>query len=138
MLSRVSTCDSDTSTCHGTLSRKEKITTLHSNNLLHMLKTWIRYSTSESRSIVRAVLSSHGKGNIGVPTQEIYDLAIKQFPDAKTPTPPEKFYPPNARGRGGKIPMPVPEPPNRDHPIRSMRQVFSLSMTPLTFTLFCL
>lgn len=112
--------------CHVILIRKEKSALPHSNNLLHMLKTWVRYSTSESRSIVRAVLSSHGKGNIGVPTQEIYDLAIKQFPDAKTPTPPEKFYPPNARGRRGKIPMPVPEPPNRDHPIRSMRQVFLL------------
>lgn len=91
-----------------------------------MLKTWIRHSTPECVKIVRAVLSSHPKGGEGITTQEIYDLALKQFPDARGPAPLEKFYPPHARGRGGKIPMPVPQPPNRDHPIRSMRQVFLL------------
>jgi len=92
-------------------------------NLLDMLKlkAWIKYSTPECRKIVRDVLSSHAKGNGGVSTQEIYDLALKQFPDAKSAAPPEKIYPPGIKGRGGKIPMPVPEPPNREHPIRSMR-----------------
>ena len=99
-----------------------------------MLKTWVRYSTPKCRDIVSAVLSSHPKGNSGVSTQEIYDLAIKQFPDAKGPSPPEKFYPPDARGRRGKIPMPVPEPPNRDHPIRSMRRVFCLSKASIKLT----
>jgi hypothetical protein len=97
-----------------------------------MLKTWIRYSTPECSEIVRSVLSSHLKGKEGISTQEIYDLALKQFPDAQGLAPPEKFYPPNARGRGGKIPMPVPQPPNRDHPIRSMRQVPVLFIDSLT------
>src|ERR1700720_4603059 len=86
-----------------------------------MLKTWIKYNTPECRNIITAVLSSHPKASSGVSTHEIYDLALKLFPDAKAPSPPQKYYPPDARGRRGKIPMPVAEPPNRDHPIRSLR-----------------
>lgn len=88
-----------------------------------MINTWIKHSTPECRTIVRAILASHAKEKSGLLTQEIYDLALQEFPDAKGTLRPElcdipqDFY----RTKKEKGKTPIPEPPRVDHPIRSMR-----------------
>lgn len=81
------------------------------------LKAWINHATPKARNIVRQVLANSGR--VGLTTQEIFDLAIKQFPDEIAPAPPSH----KLVVKKGRMPQAIPEPPFREHPIRSVRYV---------------
>ncbi|KZP32913.1 hypothetical protein FIBSPDRAFT_1036530 [Athelia psychrophila] len=83
-----------------------------------MLSAWIKHCTPECRNIVRSVLTAHVKEDSGLPTHEIYDLALKDFPDAKCGPQPTPRDSPRIRDFKG---TPTREPPRADHPIRSMK-----------------
>ncbi|KIJ70013.1 hypothetical protein HYDPIDRAFT_35455 [Hydnomerulius pinastri MD-312] len=87
----------------------------------HILKHWINYSTPQARQIVRNILAAAPNKDLGLHAHEIYERALDEYPDATTPTPPPRSNElgNHARLRRPKIPMPVP--PRREHPVRSMR-----------------
>ncbi|KAK7696177.1 hypothetical protein QCA50_000828 [Cerrena zonata] len=77
------------------------------------LKAWINHTTPRARNIVRSILANSDA--FGLTSQQIYDIAMTT-PSSSDRTPSPLTH---------KLPKPVatgpPEPPNPDHPIRSMR-----------------
>lgn len=90
---------------------------------LKPIKTLIYWSTNQTRLMVRKVLEPHP--DFGLHQQDIYEAIHKEFPDAKQPLLPKAQMPAanGIRNRRGKFAELVPEPPNMDHPIRSMKYV---------------
>lgn len=84
-----------------------------------MLSAWVKQSTPECRNIVRLVLlAAQVKEKPGLPTHEIYDLALKDFSDAKCEPQQTPIDSNQIRDFKG---TPITQPPRADHPIRSMR-----------------
>jgi hypothetical protein len=76
---------------------------------LPMSKTWIYWSTSQTRDLVRKALAS---AKFGLHQREIYDQIHTMYPKLEQP-----LRPPASKA---KI---VGEPPNKEHPVRSRRSV---------------
>ncbi|KAH8094921.1 hypothetical protein BXZ70DRAFT_1009863 [Cristinia sonorae] len=89
--------------------------------------TWINYSTPRARNMVRKVLqtSTHP---IGLTTKQIYAKIHELFPDEKQPAPEPFVVQPGMKGRYGQPAKPVPEPPKREHPIRSVKYLKKVVM----------
>lgn len=88
----------------------------------HLLKTWISHATPKSRNIVRSVLSAN-PDLVGMTSQDIYHEALQRFPNENVDAPPPNVLSPGQKGRFGRLPQPVPDPPNRNHPLRSVKYV---------------
>lgn len=87
----------------------------------HILKHWVNYSTPEARQIVRNILATAPNTDIGLDAHEIYERAFDEYPDAATATPPPKSTVLGNHARLRRPKKPMPEPPRREHPVRSMR-----------------
>ncbi|KAJ6599103.1 hypothetical protein DFH09DRAFT_1303643 [Mycena vulgaris] len=78
---------------------------------------FLRHSTKKTTDIVLEVLRQHKSG---LTTKEIYDKAHAMFPQAiESNTPPRKVLSKQWH-KTGRTFRPPPEPPHRDHPIRSI------------------
>ncbi|KIK98004.1 hypothetical protein PAXRUDRAFT_824386 [Paxillus rubicundulus Ve08.2h10] len=88
---------------------------------MHVLKHWINYSTPQARQIVRSILATAPIKELGLDAHEIYERAFKEYPDVITPTPAPKTTALGNHARLRRPKKPMPEPPRREHPVRSMR-----------------
>ncbi|KAF9247267.1 hypothetical protein BU15DRAFT_23426, partial [Melanogaster broomeanus] len=86
-----------------------------------ILKHWVNYGTPAAREMVRNILATAPNKDIGLDSHEIYERAFKEYPDAVTPTPPPKSTPLGFHPRTRLPKIPVPVPPRREHPVRSMK-----------------
>lgn len=89
----------------------------------HQLKTWVNFSTPEARNIVRKILASAPRRELGLRTHDIYERAHEEFPDVTTDIPAVKPIPTGLRNHGGryKPAKAIPLPPKLDHAIRSVK-----------------
>jgi hypothetical protein len=89
----------------------------------HQLKTWVNFSTPEARNIVRKILASAPRRELGLRTHDIYERAHEEFPDVTTDIPEVKPIPTGLRNHGGryKPAKAIPLPPKLDHAIRSVK-----------------
>ncbi|THH18762.1 hypothetical protein EUX98_g8901 [Antrodiella citrinella] len=69
--------------------------------------------------MVRRILQ--GGNPIGMSSREIYEAIHAQYPDEKVPAPPPFVVQPGMKGKYGRPAKPMPEPPHREHPIRSLK-----------------
>ncbi|KAK0477701.1 hypothetical protein EDD18DRAFT_1210621 [Armillaria luteobubalina] len=81
------------------------------------VQSYVFWSTSQARQLVRAVLTKEPK--IGMHHQQLFNEIIKQYPDEKLPTHlvPDTLPSPPARGGAFARTTPV----LAEHPVRSMR-----------------
>jgi hypothetical protein len=97
------------------------------------LPRWIRTSTPRAREIVLEVLKSSYPA--ALPSQDIYQRALKEYPEDKVPIPPPLPSPrlgvtiKSSKKRAKQEWKPPPEPPHPDHPVRSLKSVNVLSLT---------
>ncbi|KAJ7507759.1 hypothetical protein B0H11DRAFT_1968554 [Mycena galericulata] len=92
-------------------------------------RAFIRNGTSQTTSIVRSVLNRHP--DFGLTTKELYEKAHAMFPDAYQPAPPLKEPTVTLRSTHGRIIQPMPQPPYRSHPIRSIRYLKTVVLKEL-------
>ncbi|TCD70025.1 hypothetical protein EIP91_005277 [Steccherinum ochraceum] len=82
---------------------------------------WSKQSSPIARNMVRHVLSQ-STHPVGMTSAQIFEKIHEQFADVeKVPAPPPFKLQPGMKGRFGRPPIAVPEPPHREHPIRSIR-----------------
>ncbi|KAH7887782.1 hypothetical protein F5I97DRAFT_1926193 [Phlebopus sp. FC_14] len=83
-------------------------------------KTWLNVSTPRARQIVRSVLATAARPEIGLHTHEIFERAITKYPARRRITKPTPLTL-GMHKRYHRPIIPVPDPPQPYHPIRSMR-----------------
>lgn len=83
---------------------------------------WSKHGTPTARNMVRRVLRNPTHP-LGMTTKQIYDKIHESYPDAKSraAAPPPFVVQPTMKGKYGRRPVPMPEPPHREHPIRSIK-----------------
>jgi len=91
---------------------------------------WTKHATPKARNMVRRVLQS-STHPVGMTSREIYEQIHERFPDEKVPAPPPFTVQPIMKGKYGSKPKPIPEPPHREHPIRSLKYLKKIVLEDL-------
>ena len=98
-------------------------------NLSHVLRQlaepkafWLNTPTPQARMLVRRVLKANTHP-VGMTSHQIYERIHELYADEKsTVKPPGPFkIEKGMKGKFGRPPKAIPDPPHREHPIRSLR-----------------